>query len=78
MPEAGVSGVVEIVTTCEAPVVVGVRLKVRGDADRPVTVGTVTVQLTDDAVPAVKVATTLGAVLAPAVMVAVVGFQVSE
>ena len=69
---------VVIVTTCEAPVVVGVRLNVSGEADKPVTVGTVTVQLTDAAAPAVRVATTLGAVLAPAVMVAVVGFQVSE
>ena len=67
-----------IVTTCEAPVVVGVKLKVSGDAARPVTVGTVTVQLTDTATPAVNVATTLGAVLAPAVIVAVVGFQVRE
>ena len=67
-----------IVTICEAPEVVGVRLKVRGDAARPVTVGTVTVQLTEAATPAVRVATTLGAVLAPAVIVAVVGFQVRE
>ena len=63
MPEAGVRVVVVIVTTCDAPVVVGVRLNVNGDADRPVTVGTVTVQLTDTAVPEVRVATTLGAVL---------------
>ena len=58
--------------------VVGVKLKVSGDAAKPVTVGTVTVQLTEAATPAVKVATTLGAVLAPAVMVAVVGFHASE
>ena len=57
---------------------VGVKLKVRGDAERPVTVGTVTVQLTEAATPAVRVATTLGAVLAPAVIVEVVGLQVSE
>ena len=63
MPEAGVRGVVVIVTTCEAPAIVGVRLNVNGDADRPVTVGTVTVQLTDVAAPEVRVATTLGAVL---------------
>jgi hypothetical protein len=67
-----------MVTTCEAPVVVGVRENVSGEAERPVTAGTVTVQLTDTAVPEVNVATTLGAVLVPAVMVAVVGLQVSE
>ena len=78
MPEAGVSVVVVMVTTCEAPVVVGVRLNVKGEALKPVTVGTVTVQLTDTAVPEVNVATTLGAVLCPAVIVAVVGFQVNE
>jgi hypothetical protein len=59
-------------------VVVGVRLKVKGEAERPVTVGTVTVQLTDAATPLVKVATTLGAVLMPAVIVALVGFHASE
>jgi hypothetical protein len=73
-----VKTVVVIVTTCEAPVLVGVRLNVSGEAARPVTVGTVTVQLTDAAAPEVRVATTLGAVLAPAVIVAVVGLQVSE
>jgi hypothetical protein len=73
-----VKTVVVIVTTCEAPEVVGVRLKVKGDAASPVTAGTVTVQLTDAATPAVKVATTLGAVLAPAVIVAVVGLHVRE
>jgi hypothetical protein len=73
-----VSGVVVIVTTWEAPVVVGVRLKVRGEAARPVTAGTVTVQLTETATPAVSVATALGAVLAPAVIVAVVGLQAIE
>jgi hypothetical protein len=67
-----------MVTTCDAPVVVGVRLKVNGEAARPVTAGTVTVQLTDTATPAVKVATTLGAVLVPAVIVAVVGVHVRE
>jgi hypothetical protein len=65
-------------TTCDAPVVVGVRLKVNGEAARPVTAGTVTVQLTDVAAPDVSVATTLGAVLVPAVIVAVVGLQVTE
>ena len=67
-----------IVTTCDAPAVVGVRLNVSGEAARPVTAGTVTVQLTEAATPAVSVATTLGAVLAPAVMVAVVGLQATE
>jgi hypothetical protein len=71
-----VSGVVVIVTTCDTPAVVGVRLNVNGEAARPVTAGTVTVQLTETATPAVSVATALGAVLAPAVMVAVVGLQV--
>jgi hypothetical protein len=66
------------VTTCDAPVVVGVRLKVNGEAARPVTAGTVTVQLTDTATPLVRVATTFGVVLAPAVMVAVVGLHVRE
>ena len=58
--------------------VVGVRLKVNGDADRPVTVGTVTEQLTEAVAPLVSVATTLGIVLWPAVIVAVEGLQVSE
>jgi hypothetical protein len=77
-PEPGVRAVVVMVTTCEAPVVVGVRLKVRGDAARPVTAGTVTVQLTDVATPEVRVVTTLGAVLVPAVIVAVVGLHATE
>ena len=51
---------VVIVTICDC---VGVRLKVNGDAERPVTAGTDTVQLIDEAVPEVRVATTLGAVL---------------
>ena len=76
MPDAGVKTVVVIVTVWDAPVVVGVRLKVSGEAERPVIVGTVTVQLTEAAAPEVRVATTLGAVLAPAVIVAVVGFHV--
>jgi hypothetical protein len=67
-----------MVTTCEAPEVVGVRLKVKGDAARPVTAGTVTVQLTEAATPAVSVATTLGVALAPAVIVTVAGFQATE
>jgi hypothetical protein len=67
-----------MVTTCDAPVVVGVRLKVSGEAARPVTAGTVTVQLTDTATPLVRVARTLGVVLAPAVMVVVVGLHVTE
>ena len=54
------------------------RLNVSGDAARPVTAGTVTVQLTDEEAPDVSVATTLGAVLAPAVIVAVVGLQASK
>jgi hypothetical protein len=73
-----VKTVVAMVTTCDAPVVVGVRLNVNGEAERPVTVGTVTVQLTDAATPLVRVATTLGDVLAPAAIVAVAGLQVSE
>jgi hypothetical protein len=69
---------VVIVTIWEAPAVVGVRLKVNGEAARPVTAGTVTVQLTDAAAPLVRVATTPGAVVAPAVIVAVVGVQATE
>jgi hypothetical protein len=73
-----VKTVVAMVTTCDAPVVVGVRLNVNGEAERPVTAGTVTVQLIEAAAPEVRVATTLGVILAPAVMVAVVGFHASE
>ena len=69
---------VVMVTTWDAPVVVGVRLKVRGEAARPVTAGTVTVQLTETAAPLVRVATTLGAALMPAVIVALVGFHANE
>jgi len=74
---AGVSVVVEIVTACVAPAIVGVMLKDSGDADRPVTAGEgrLTVQVTAAAVPLVRVATTLGVVLAPAAIVALVGFH---
>ena len=70
--------VVVMVTTCDAPAAAGVRLKVNGDAARPVTAGTVTAQLMEAAAPEVSVATTLGVVLAPALIVAVVGFHASE
>ena len=74
---AGVSVVVEIVTACAAPAIVGVMLNDSGDADRPVTAGEgrLTVQVTAAAVPLVRVATTLGVVLAPAAIVALVGLQ---
>jgi hypothetical protein len=67
-----------MVTTCDAPVVVGVRLNVSGEAARPVTAGTVTVQLIEAAAPEVRAATTLGVALAPAVRLLVVGFHASE
>jgi len=74
----GVNTVVEIVTACEAPgLTTGVILKESGDADSPVTAGEgrLTVQVTEAAVPLVRVATTLGVVLVPAVIVALVGFH---
>jgi len=49
-----------------------------GEAARPVATGTVTVQAMDAAVPLVKVATTLGVVLEPATIVALVGLQATE
>ena len=51
--------------------------KDNGLADRPVTAGEgrLTVQVTEAAVPLVRVATTLGVVLAPAATVALVGLQ---
>ena len=77
---AGVSEVVEIVTACVAPAIVGVILKLNGEADRPVTAGDgrLTVQVTEAAAPLVNVATTLGVVLEPAVIVALVGLQATE
>jgi hypothetical protein len=74
----GVKTVVEIVTTCEVPgATAGVILNDNGDADSPVTAGDgrLTVQVTEAAVPLVRVATTLGVVLAPAVIVALVGLH---
>ena len=69
--------VVDIVTACVAPAMVGVMLNESGDADSPVTdgEGRLTVQVTETAVPLVKVATTLGVVLPPAATVALVGLQ---
>ena len=67
--------VVEIVTACVAPAIVGVVLNDSGLADRPVTAGTETVQVTDAAEPLVRVATTFGVVLEPAATVALVGLQ---
>jgi len=68
---------VDIVTACVAPAMVGVMLNESGDADSPVTdgEGRLTVQVTETAVPLVKVATTLGVVLPPAATVALVGLQ---
>jgi hypothetical protein len=77
---AGVNTVVEIVTAWVAPAIVGVMLKLSGEADRPTTAGDgrLTVHVTEAAVPLVRVATTLGEVLAPAATVALVGFHATE
>jgi len=74
---AGVADVVDIVTACVAPAIVGVMLNDSGLADRPVTAGDgrVTVQVTEAAVPLVRVATTFGVVLDPAAIVALVGLH---
>jgi len=53
----------------------GVMLKLSGEAARPVATGTVTVQETAVVVPEVRVATTFGVVLEPAVIVALDGLQ---
>jgi hypothetical protein len=55
-------------------------LKLSGEADRPTTAGDgrLTVHVTEAAVPLVRVATTLGEVLAPAATVALVGFHATE
>jgi len=50
-------------------------LNVNGEAAKPVAAGTVTVQETAVVVPLVKVATTFGVVLEPAVIEALVGLQ---
>jgi hypothetical protein len=75
-----VKTVVEIVTACVAPAVVGVILNDSGEADNPVTVGDgrLIVHVTETAVPLVNVATTLGEVLAPAATVALVGLHATE
>ena len=67
----------DIVTACVAPAIVGVMLNDSGLADRPVTAGDgrVTVQVTEAAVPLVRVATTFGVVLDPAAIVALVGLH---
>ena len=65
-----------MVTACVAPgAAAGVMLNDSGLAARPVATGTVTVQETAVAVPEVRVATTFGVVLEPAVMEALVGLQ---
>jgi hypothetical protein len=48
-----------------------------GEADRPVTAGDgrLTVHVTEAAVPLVRVATTFGTVLVPAVIVALIGLH---
>ena len=73
----GVKSVVEIVTAWVAPAVVGVMLNDSGFADSPVTEGTETVHVTEDAVPLVRVATTFGAMLEPAAIVVPAGFHVT-
>ena len=50
-------------------------LKLNGEAARPVATGTVTVHVTEAAVPLVRVATTLGVVLDPATILALVGLH---
>jgi hypothetical protein len=61
---------------CVAPgAAAGVILNVNGDAARPVATGTVTVQETAVVTPDVRVATTLGVVLEPAMIEALVGFH---
>ena len=74
------SVVVEIVTACVAPAMVGVMLNDNGLADNPVTAGEgrLTVHVTEAAAPLVRVATTLGVVLEPAVILALVGFHATE
>ena len=63
-------------TACVTPgATAGVMLNVNGVAARPVATGTVTVHETAVVVPLVKVATTLGLVLEPAVIEALVGLQ---
>jgi len=68
--------VVVIAIACVAPgAAAGVILKVNGLAARPVATGTVMVQETAVVVPEVRVATTLGVVLEPATILALVGLQ---
>ena len=74
--EAGVNTVVAITTVVEVPgATVGVALKLDGVAVRPVTTGTVTVQVTAEPVPEVNVKTTLGEVEPPATTVALLGLH---
>jgi hypothetical protein len=67
-----------IVTGVDAPGIAGVVLKLNGLAERPATTGTETVQATATFAPEVKVATTLGLVLPPAVTVALDGLHATE
>ena len=68
--------VVVIAIACVAPgATAGVMLNVSGLAARPVATGTETVQATEVVTPLVRVATTFGVVLEPAVIEALVGFQ---
>jgi hypothetical protein len=76
-----VADVLEIITGVEAPgATAGVVLKDNGEADSPATVGVgrLTVQLIAVVVPEIRVATTFGVVLWPAVMLALVGLQATE
>ena len=73
---AGVEVVVVMATACVAPgATAGVMLNDSGLAARPVATGTETVHVTEAAVPLVKVATTLGVVLEPATILALVGLH---
>jgi hypothetical protein len=67
---------VDIITACVAPGgSAGVMPKDSGLAERPVTEGTETVQLTAWVWPLARVATTLGVVLVPAATVVPVGLH---
>jgi len=73
---AGVDVVVVMAMACVAPgATAGVILNVNGLAARPVATGTVTVHETAVVVPEVRVATTLGVVLEPATILALVGLH---
>ena len=69
--------VVEIVTTCAVPPMLGILLNDIGVAPRPWTAGTDTVQATDWVCPLVRVVTTLVVAVAPAATVELDGLHAS-